>query len=188
MPIMEVHLPAGRLDKTAKAELAKRLTEVLIRMEGGANTHGGRAFAWVLFTEVAEDDWWVGGSTGGEFVSPPGKFLVHVTIPEGYMNQAHKAEVQRWVTEEILAVTGAPAGSGQSILVVIDEVTEGNWAAAGRTISLASIAGTVGLAKSGDRFAWVEAYFAAKARQFASAGYPADTGGLLPQASAVMGS
>lgn len=184
MPIMDVRLPAGRLDKTAKAALAQRLTEVLIRMEGGADTHGGRAFAWVLFTEVAEDDWWVGGSTGGEFVAPPGKFLVHVTIPEGYMSQPHKAEVQRWVTDAILAATGAPAAAGQSILVVIDEVTEGNWAAGGRTIGMASIAGTVGLASTGERFAWVEAYFAAKARQRAGAGYPADTGGLLPQPAA----
>ncbi len=184
MPIMDVRLPAGRLDKTAKAGLAQRLTEVLIRMEGGADTHGGRAFAWVLFTEVSEDDWWVGGSTGGEFVAPAGKFLVHVTIPEGYMNQDHKADVQRWVTDAILAVTDAPAEAGQSILVVIDEVTEGNWAAAGRTISLASIAGTVGLPKTGARYAWVEAYFAAKARQYAAAGYPADCGGLLPQSPA----
>jgi phenylpyruvate tautomerase PptA (4-oxalocrotonate tautomerase family) len=44
MPIMEVHYPAGRLDAAAKAGLAKKLTDVLILMEGGAGTDGGREF------------------------------------------------------------------------------------------------------------------------------------------------
>jgi len=38
MPIMDVRYPAGGLDKSAKALLAGRLTDVLIKMEGGANT------------------------------------------------------------------------------------------------------------------------------------------------------
>ena len=91
--------------------------------------------------------------------------------------------VQTGVTTAILEVIGG-AGShqpGSTIQVIIDEVTEGNWAAGGKTISIVSIADTVGLAKSGERFAWVKAYFAAKARQFASAGYPSDVGGLITQ-------
>ena len=40
--------------------------------------------------------------------------------------------------------------AGGSILVVIDEVTEGNWGAAGRTISLNAIAGN-GRASQGRR-------------------------------------
>jgi phenylpyruvate tautomerase PptA (4-oxalocrotonate tautomerase family) len=115
------------------------------------------------------------------FVAAPGKFLVHVTIPEGYMNAVFKTDVHASVNTAIIDVMGAAGdlGSGASVLVVIDEVTEGNWGAAGRTLSLASIAGTVGLAKGSDRFSWVRAYFEAKHRQFAAAGYPADTGGLL---------
>ena len=66
---------------------------------------------------------------------------------------------------------------------MLTEITEGNWAAAGKPISLASIAGSVGLSKASDRFAWVKAYFTAKARAFKAAGYPADVGGLLPPSS-----
>jgi phenylpyruvate tautomerase PptA (4-oxalocrotonate tautomerase family) len=182
MPIMDVRYAAGSLDRAVKADLAQRLTDVLIGMEGGAGTHGGRAFAWVLFTAIAEDDWWVGGRTDGEFVSSPGKFLVHVTIPEGYMNAAQKSSVHAGVTSAIVQATtrgGAPP-PGDSVLVVIDEVTEGDWGAGGRTISLESIADSVGLPKDGARFGWVRAYFDAKARQFAAAGYPSDAGGLLP--------
>jgi phenylpyruvate tautomerase PptA (4-oxalocrotonate tautomerase family) len=185
MPIMNVRYPASRLDKAAKALLAGKLTDVLIRMEGGANTNGGRAFAAVLFDAMNEDDWWVGGSTGDAFVSPSGKFLVHVTIPEGYMNDAHKSEVHAGVADAILEVTGTSTepGSGDSIQVIIDEVPEGNWGAGGRTISLESIAGTVGMPTNGSRFAWVRSYFEAKARQLRQFGYPADMGGLLPSLS-----
>ena len=181
MPIMDVRYPAGALDKAAKAALAQRLTDDLVAMEGGANTHGGRAFAWVLFNEIADGDWWVGGQTGEAFVAPPGRFLVHVTIPEGYMNAAHKTQVHQMVTAAILEVTGhGAAAEGGSIQVILDEVSEGDWGAGGRTISLDSIADSVGLPKDGERFTWVKAYFAAKARQYAAAGYPADAAGLLP--------
>ncbi len=179
MPIMKVSYGAGDLDDTSKASLARKLTDVMIRMEGGANTRGGRAFAWVLFEELSQGNWWAGGEAGNGYISPPGRFLIHVSIPEGYMNAEHKREVHVWVTEAILAATAASGPEvGHSIQVVIDEVPEGNWAAAGHTISLASIADSVGLSKTGGRFAWSQTYFAAKARARAAAGYPADTGGL----------
>jgi phenylpyruvate tautomerase PptA (4-oxalocrotonate tautomerase family) len=184
MPIMNVSYSAGDLNDTSKADLAKKLTDVMIRMEGGANTHGGRAFAWVLFNELPKGDWWAGGETGNGYVSPPGRFLVHVSIPEGYMNAAHKSEVHAWVTEAVLAATGASGqDAGKSIQVVLDDVPEGNWAAGGKTISLASIADSVGLSKAGSRFAWSKNYFAAKARARTAAGYPTDAGGLWDQAS-----
>ena len=185
MPIMNVRYSAGDLDKVSKAVLAKSLTEVMIRMEGGANTRGGRAFAWVLFEELASGNWWAGGETGNGYVSPPGRFLIHVSIPEGYMSAGHKREVQTWVTEAVLAATEASGqDTGHSIQVIIDDVPEGNWAAGGQTISLANIVDSVGLSKTGPRFAWSKTYFAAKARARAAAGYPADVGGLwLDQAS-----
>jgi len=178
---MQVQYPDQALDDARKADLARRLTDVLIAMEGGADTRGGRAFAWVLFTPVKPADWWVGGRQDDQFVYPPGRFLVHVTIPEGYMNAAHKSEVHASVNAAIVAAMGCAdePDAGKSVLVVIDEVTEGNWGAAGQSISLAAIAGSVGLRKDGDRFAWVQAYFSAKRRQFEAAGYPEDAGGLL---------
>lgn len=180
MPIMQLHYPEGALDDVRKADLARRLTDVLMAMEGGADTRGGRAFAWVLFTPVKPGDWWIGGRQDEYFVDPPGRFLVHVTIPEGYMNAAHKSEVHARVNAAIIAAMGCAddPDAGKSVLVVIDEVTEGNWGAAGRTISLAAIARSVGLPRDGDRFAWTEEYFGAKRRQLEAAGYPADVGGL----------
>jgi phenylpyruvate tautomerase PptA (4-oxalocrotonate tautomerase family) len=182
MPVMHVYHPEGSLSGERKASLASKLTDLLLTMEGGAKTPGGVAFASVIFTPVPQEDWWVGGCSDGSHVRPPGKFLVRVSIPEGYMSQAHKTAVHVGVNTALVSVVGdaAQAQPGSSIQVIIEEVGEGNWGAGGKTISLAAIADTVGLSKTGDRFQWVLAYFAAKARQFASAGYPADTGGLLP--------
>jgi phenylpyruvate tautomerase PptA (4-oxalocrotonate tautomerase family) len=184
MPIIQLQHPAGSLDTSRKAELAQRLTDVLLTMEGGARTQGGQAFATVVFTEVPTGDWWTGGKTDSTFVQPPGQFIARVSIPEGYMNQAHKSEVHRLVNDAIVQTMGGPRSErqGASILVIIEEVPEGNWGARGQTISLASIAETVGLPKDGERFAWVKAYFDAKARMYAAAGFPGDAGGLLPAA------
>src|ERR1700691_566188 len=102
MPIMDVRYASGSLDEDAKAVLAQRLTQVLIQMEGGVDTEKGRAFAWVLFNEIADADFWVGGRTDEKLVAAPGKFLVHVTIPEVYMNVLHKSEVHASVTSAIL--------------------------------------------------------------------------------------
>ncbi|MGC1781640.1 MAG: hypothetical protein WA708_03885 [Acidobacteriaceae bacterium] len=186
MPIMQVYFPQGALDQGRKAALAQRLTDVLMVMEGGAGTTGGKAFASVLMTEMDPNSWWVGGHLDGTFVAKSGKFLVYVTIPEGYMNAAHKTEVHVAVNAAIVDVTGhqADADAGASILVIINEVPEGNWGADGKTISLATIAGAVGLRKDNDRFRWVNDYFAAKARALASAGYPSDMGGVIRDADA----
>lgn len=179
MPIMDVRYAAGALDATAKANLARRLTEVLIQMEGGANTPAGRAFAWVFFTAFAAEDVWVGGEATETRTGAAGRFLVNIFIPEGYMNVAHKDEVHAWVAAAIAGATGAtPPGNG--ILTVINEVTEGNWGHAGHPISLESIASAVGQAADGPRMHWSRAYFAAKARAMTAARFPADTGGMLP--------
>lgn len=179
MPIMEIRHVAGALDRAQKAALAEKLTQVMIQMEGGANTEGGRAFATVLFTPTAPEDWWVGGATDDTDVAAPGKFIVTVWIPEGYMNIAHKNEVHAWVAAAITEAMGTRE-PGRNILTVINQVIEGDWGNAGHPISLESIAGTVGQAQDGPRLTWSRAYFQAKARAMAAAGYPTDAGGLLP--------
>ncbi|HWZ64860.1 MAG TPA: hypothetical protein VNX02_17715 [Steroidobacteraceae bacterium] len=185
MPVLQVYYTQDALSADHKVALAAQLTEVLLRMEGGGKTHGGLAFATVFFTAVPAGDWWVGGGTDATYVSPPGKFLVRVSIPEGYMSQTHKSEVHAMVNAAFMSVLGnaGDARQGTSILVTIEEVTEGNWGCGGKTLSLAAIADAVGLPKTGERFQWLRAYFAAKARQFRTAAYPADTGGLLPEGS-----
>jgi phenylpyruvate tautomerase PptA (4-oxalocrotonate tautomerase family) len=125
--------------------------------------------------------WFVGGHLDTTCVAKAGKFLVYVTIPEGYMNAAHKTEVHAAVNAAILEVTGHQGDPEASaiILVIINEVPEGNWRAGGKTIGHDTIAEAVGLPRNGERFQWVEKYFAVKRRALHSAGYPEDMGGLI---------
>ena len=100
------------------------------------------------------------------------------------MNAAHKSEVHAWVNTAIVETTGHQADprAGANILVVINEVPEGNWGANGKTIGLDTISGAVGLSRQSERFRWVESYFAAKERALEAAGYPPDTGGVIASA------
>ncbi len=70
----------------------------------------------------------IGGSSGGgQYVAPPGKFLVQVYIPEGYMNTEHKNEVHAWVAQAITQVTGTTE-PGKSIQTVINESSKATGA------------------------------------------------------------
>ena len=184
MPIMQIYYPKGQLDRDRKMALAQKLTSVLIMMEGGAGTNAGRAFATVLMSEVDAESWFVGGHLDSTYVAKAGKFIIYVTIPEGYMNAAHKTEVHSWINAAILETMNCQTipNAGANIMVVINEVPEGNWGANGKTIGMDSISVAVGLAKESERFMWVERYFAAKSRALRAAGYPADVGGVIASA------
>ena len=60
MPILQIFYPQGQLDFKRKTTLAQKLTDILIRMEGGAATNAGRAFATVIMTESDAQSWFVG--------------------------------------------------------------------------------------------------------------------------------
>lgn len=182
MPMVQLTHVKGSLTEAQKADLSERMTHVLLEIEGGADTPAGRSIAWVLFNEVEAATWAVGGRFDDTHVGPGGKFLIQVTVPEGSMDQARKSAVHKAVNDAVLHVTGTPAGegAGRSAWVIIREVTEGHWGAAGRTTSIGHIAKIVGASLDGDHFSFVKRYFAAKRRQFAAARYPDETAGLLP--------
>ena len=181
MPIMDVPYAAGSSRQGRPRRLSQRsLTDVLIRMEGGANTPGGRGFAWVFFTAFAGGRL-VDRRRGAATMSRrPENSSSISAIPEGYMNYRPQERGPRLGRKAAITEVAGVSEPGRSVLTVIDEVTEGNWGNAGRPISLESIAATVGQSKQGARLAWSRSYFEAKARAMAAAAYPKDAGGLFP--------
>jgi phenylpyruvate tautomerase PptA (4-oxalocrotonate tautomerase family) len=184
MPILQIYYPQGQLDHERKTTLAQKLTDIIIAIEGGAATNAGRAFATVMMNEIDADSWFVGGRLDATYVAKAGKFVVYVTIPEGYMNAAHKTEVHSWVNAAIVDVMGCKDDphAGANIMVVINEVPEGTWGSNGKTIGMNSISTAVGISKESERFQWVERYFTAKDRALKAAGYPDDMGGVIASA------
>lgn len=146
MPMVTVEHLAGQLSAPQKAELAEDLTTVLLEIEGGGDTPIGRAASWVRFREIAQGDWFVGGTNDGTHVSESGLFLVEIYVPEGLLDQDRISQAHRETTDAIARVTSAgstPAAS-TSVWVQVFEWPDGHMAAGGRTSSLFRIAKRAG--------------------------------------------
>jgi len=179
MPMIHFHHPKGSLDPVKKAALAEKLTHVLIEIEGGPGMDGpkARSISWVMFYEIAEDAWMIGGKSDDTYVSPPGKFLVNVHVPEGSLSNARKAMVQKMVFESIfeafgLEIPADPETVSPSIFVMITEWLEGNMGARARTFGLADIGAYIGGTGNSEIRQRGRQYMQARAKLRATAGYP----------------
>lgn len=85
MPLVTVECPAGQLSAAQKADLAEELKRVLLEIEGGGDTPFGRGGSLVRFREMPREDWFLGGTNDGTYVSPSGMFLVELNVPEGLL-------------------------------------------------------------------------------------------------------
>jgi phenylpyruvate tautomerase PptA (4-oxalocrotonate tautomerase family) len=179
MPMATVHYVKGSLSDEQKASLGEEMTGVLLTIEGGQDTRGGRSIAWVMFNEIDNENWFIGGRTDGHYVSEAGKFLIVVTVPEGSMNQERKSRVHEAVNESILKVTGTTgkAGAGRSVWVQVVEIVEGHWGTSGKTAGVLGIALIAGLKNDSPILDFTRSYLGAKERWLDSSGYPADTAG-----------
>jgi phenylpyruvate tautomerase PptA (4-oxalocrotonate tautomerase family) len=179
MPLVTLHHPKNSLTPDQKAQLGEELTNVLLMIEGGQDTPGGRSIAWVMFNEIAEDSWYVGGRLDDKFVSPSGKFLAIVTVPEGSMNQERKSKVHAAVNDSLLRCVGKAdiAGAGRSVWVQVNEIPEGHWGTSGKTAGVLGIAMVAGLTPQAPILDFTRAYLEAKTRGLDSNAYPKDTAG-----------
>ena len=179
MPMCTVHYPAGSISEEQKAALGEEMTNVLLMIEGGQDTPGGRSIAWVMFNEIPEANWFVGGKTDRSFVSEAGKFLVVVTVPEGSMNKERKSLVHKAVNDSFLKLTGTQGveAAGRSIWVQIAEIPEGHWGTSGKTAGVMGIAMIAGLTPQSPILDYTRSYLDAKERWMDGAAYPEDAAG-----------
>jgi phenylpyruvate tautomerase PptA (4-oxalocrotonate tautomerase family) len=141
MPMMTVQHPPEALTSAQKDMLAEDLTQVILQIEGGADTPAGRSIAWVRFQPIARDDWYLGGRNDAAFEAAAGRWLIELNVPEGSMNQDRKSDCHRAITKAILDITGKQdvEGAARSIWIQIFEWPEGHLATSGRTSSLLGI-------------------------------------------------
>lgn len=179
MPMITVQHPHEALDPERKDALAEELTQVILQIEGGADTPAGRSIAWVRFQPIAREDWYLGGRNDAAFEAAAGRWLVELNVPEGSMSQERKSECHKAITRAILAVTGKTdlEGAARSIWIQIFEWPEGHLATSGRTSSLLGIARVAGIPADHPLLAFPRAYFGAKDRLYDLAGFPQDTAG-----------
>ncbi|MDI1245894.1 MAG: tautomerase family protein [Rhodoferax sp.] len=179
MPLFQVEYPSGSLSAPQKSALAEKLTHLLLLIEGGADTPGGRELSYVLFREVPAEDWYVGGSSGPQYVAPGGKFIINLTIPEASTTQSFKEDIHTKVNAALAEVLGWNSPQdGMSAWVMVREMPEGSWGANGQTYTLERIAKHAAVPADPLRRQFVQGYFTAKGTLYGKAGFPADTSGL----------
>ncbi len=179
MPMIHFHYPEGSLSKAQKKLLAEKLTHVVIEIEGGAGADGpkARSISWVMFYEVAEDSWAIGGTFDNTYVAAPGKFLANVHVPEGSLSGVRKAMVQKAVFEAVFETFGVevpkdPDSVFPSIFVMITEWPEGNMGARGKVFGLADIGAYIGGSGDTEIRKRSKAYLMARGAHRAAAGFP----------------
>lgn len=143
MPLVRIQHPAGALPLAQKRALASSLTEIVLDAEVDAITEMGRSVTIVQFQEVRAEDWAVGGVLRSETDSPPDHFLVDVFVLEGLLEDERRTKVHSRIThafQDAFAPLGANPMLPLRVWVMIHEVPEGSWGAAGTSVSALDVA------------------------------------------------
>lgn len=127
MPMINLTAPAGALSPAACDTLVKRLTDCLLKWEGApADSAAAQAIAWVYVSETPDGCFYVGGVNPSE-----PRFRIEVTTPEGALDDDSRAGLVKDIAGILEAVVGAPA-AGLNHWVLMREIKDGGWGAAGR--------------------------------------------------------
>ena len=79
MSVAQVYADAGRIGREQRAQLAETLTKAIMEVEVGVDNPAARSGIMVMFHEVPEDAWAVGGSFDTKFLGAGGRVLVTLT-------------------------------------------------------------------------------------------------------------
>lgn len=133
MPCLDVTYPAGAIDESTRSELAEKLTTTFMHWEGAPDTDFFRQQCWVYFNELPEGT----VNRAGVPTEVP-VYRVNATVPAGAMSDRRKAGLVKDVTELLLEADGGDHDPLR-VWVLIGEVPNGNWGAAGQVIDFAQL-------------------------------------------------
>jgi len=145
MPLVRINYPQGALPQPQKAQIAADLTEVVLDAEVDAVTEAGRAVTVVQFIEAPATDWAVGGKLRSETPesSRVNHFVVDVIVLEGLLEGVRRNAVHKRVTDAFKRAFPSEPMLALRVWVLIHEVREGSWGAAGNTVSALDVAGFI---------------------------------------------
>jgi phenylpyruvate tautomerase PptA (4-oxalocrotonate tautomerase family) len=126
---MDLTFPAGSLAPEARSAVVDDLTTVLLRAERAPDTDFFRSITWVHVHALPDEDVFAAGRP----VSEP-HFRVEVTVPEGALSERRKQEFVSEATRVVLEASGMSESDGLRVWVLIREVPDGNWGAAGQVV------------------------------------------------------
>ncbi len=129
MPIFEITYPEGALEPPARAKLLEDLTTALLRAERAPDTDFFRSVTWAYVHELPA------GSVlaAGRPVEKP-NFKIDITTPEGALSDRRREELVVEATRLVREAAGISEEEALRIFVLMHEVAEGSWGAAGHVI------------------------------------------------------
>jgi phenylpyruvate tautomerase PptA (4-oxalocrotonate tautomerase family) len=128
MPRLDLTITADALSDESKPELIRELGAALLHWEGAPDTEFFRSITWAHLHEVPAE----------AIQTPDGAADPHaildITIPAGALSERRKAGIVEDATKLVLDATGWGADAGLRVWVLIHEVADGNWGAAGQVV------------------------------------------------------
>jgi phenylpyruvate tautomerase PptA (4-oxalocrotonate tautomerase family) len=128
MPKLELTIPTEVLSEESKSELLRRLGAALLHWEGAPDTEFFRSITWTHLHELPAE----------AIQTPDGTAEPHavldITIPAGALSERRKAGIVEDATKLLLDATGWGPEAGVRVWVLIHEVPDGNWGAAGQVV------------------------------------------------------
>lgn len=130
MPMIDLTYPEGALPEARRESLVEDLTTVLLRAERAPDTEFFRSVTWVYLHELPAH----AVCAGDRPVSEP-TFRVEVRVPEGALSPRRKEELVAAATGAVREAAGLDEAAAMRVWVLIAEVPEGNWGAAGNVVA-----------------------------------------------------
>ena len=129
MPIFELTYPEGALEPDARATLLDELTTAILKAERSPGSDFFRGVTWGYVNELPA------GSVvaGGKPVEKP-TFRVDLTTPEGALSDRRREEFVVEASRLVREAAGIPEDEGLRVFVLMHEVPEGSWGAAGQVV------------------------------------------------------
>jgi phenylpyruvate tautomerase PptA (4-oxalocrotonate tautomerase family) len=129
MPKLDLTFSAGALSDDAKRELPRELAAAMLRWEGAPDTEFFRSITWTHVHELPAEA--VYTADGQAELS---QFVVDATVPAGALSDRRKTGLVEEFSKLIRDAAGLTDEDGVRVWVLIHEVPEGNWGAAGQIV------------------------------------------------------
>jgi phenylpyruvate tautomerase PptA (4-oxalocrotonate tautomerase family) len=133
MPRLDLTITADALPEDSKQQLMRDLGAALLHWEGAPDTEFFRSITWAHLRELPAE----------AIQTPDGEAephaIVDVTVPEGALSERRKAGIVEDATKLIVEATGWGPEAGVRVWVMIRDVPDGNWGAAGQVVQFAQL-------------------------------------------------
>ena len=128
MPRLDLTITADVLSEQRKPELMRELGAALLHWEGAPDTEFFRSITWAHLHELPAN-----AIQTPDGVAEPHAIL-DVTVPAGALSERRKAGIVEEATKLVLNAAGWGTEAGVRVWVLIHEVPDGNWSAAGQVV------------------------------------------------------